>query len=301
MAKSTTIRNEELDKQKAAAHNPLNAHHKMVLGIFPRQRLPLIILFLTVTIGSFLIWGVFQRPPMLEEYTYEIVAEYPHDSDSFTQGLIFRDGFLYESSGQYGRSELRKISLQDGEEGRIIKQHKLDDEYFGEGLCQVDDKLIQLTWKEETGFIYDMDLNKIGQFTYDAHGWGLTYDGKHLIMSDGTSTLYYMNPKTFEVENKVFVRKGNRRMPNINELEFINNTLFANVLGDDMIYLIQPTDGKVIGRINFEKLLPKNKRGNWQTDVMNGIALRPDNGNLLVTGKNWPTVFEVKISKAQAR
>ena len=289
MAKQRPIRNSELADSK-----PSNQFEPgdMVFGIFPRQRLPLIVLFFTITLGSFLVWALFSRPPLLDEYTYEIVAEYPHDTTSFTQGLIFRDGFMYESTGHYGQSKIRKIKL----DGTVVAERKLEPEYFGEGLCQVGDHLVQLTWKENTGFVYDMDLKLIDEFKYDAQGWGLTFNGQQLIMSDGTSTLYFLNPKTWKVEDKVFVRKGATRMPDINELEYINKIVYANVWGDDMVYMIQPVDGKVVGRINFQKLHPRSQRSAKEA-VLNGIALRPDNGNLLITGKNWPTVFEVKLKK----
>jgi glutamine cyclotransferase len=284
------------DRQRtapSAGPGPATAADSNKLWGVPRERLPLIVLFFGVTIGSFLIWGVFSRPPMLDEYTFEVVAEYPHDTTSFTQGLIYRDGFLYESTGRYGQSRIRKIRLDTGD---VVKDVPLSDTYFGEGLALVDDRLVQLTWKENTGFVYDMDLNLIDEFSYDGQGWGLTFDGRQLIMSDGTSRLYFLNPQTFEVENQVFVRKGNTRMPDINELEWINGIVFANLYGDDMIYLIQPLDGKVVGRINFQQLYPQSRRVSGE-DVMNGIAIRPDNGNLLITGKNWPKVFEVRLKK----
>jgi len=274
--------------------SPTYVANDMVFGI-PRHRLPLAVLFFGVTIGSFLLWGIFQRPPMLEEYTYEVVAEYPHDTTSFTQGLIYRDGFLYESTGRYGQSKIRKIRLEDGV---VVKERKLDEKYFGEGLALVDDKLVQLTWKENTGFVYDLDLNPIGEFRYDGQGWGLTYDGRQLIMSDGTSKLYFLNPETYQVENRVFVRKGNTRMANINELEWINGLVYCNIFQDEMMYLIQPSDGKVVGRINFQKLYPRSQRNSPNEDVMNGIAIRTDKENtLLVTGKNWPKIYEVKLTK----
>jgi len=288
MTKQKPIRNDAPPNPSPAVYA---GQQDMVLGIFPRQRLPLIILFFTVTIGSFLIWGVFQKPPMLDEYSYEVVDDYFHDSNSFTQGLIFRDGFLYESTGKYGQSKLRKIDLK---EGRIVKSVDLESKYFGEGLCKVGDKLIQLTWQENTGFVYDMNLEKIDEFTYDAEGWGLTYDGTRLIMSDGTAWLYFLDPQTYEIVDKVLVRKGASRMRGINELEYINGFVYANVFGDDMIYKIQPTDGKVVGRINFEKLFPLRDRPSSEA-VLNGIAIRPDNGNLLITGKFWPRIYEVKL------
>lgn len=291
MAKQRPIRNVELEAEATRA-NAL-ADQELVFGLFPRERLPLIVLFFSVTIGSFILWGIFQRPPMVDEYTYKVVAEYPHDTNSYTQGLIFRNGFLYESTGKYGQSKIRKIRLDSGE---VVQEYSLAAEYFGEGLCQVNDKLIQLTWKENTGFVYDMDLKKIDEFSYDAQGWGLTFDGKHLIMSDGTSALFFLDPTTYEVVDKVLVRLGATRMSNINELEYINGLVFANKFMDDMVYLIQPTDGKVVGRINLEKLLPWSRRPT-NDSYMNGIAIRPDNGNLLITGKNWPSIFEIELEK----
>ena len=293
MAKQKPIRNEDLNSLPSAPHERLG-QPDLVFGI-PRQRLSLTILFLGVTIGSFVIWAVVQRPPLLDEYTYEVVAEYPHDTASFTQGLVYRDGYVYESTGRYGQSKIRKIKLEDG---TVVKEKKLDDSYFGEGLTLVDDKLVQLTWKENTGFVYDLDLNPIGEFNYEAQGWGLTFDGRNLIMSDGTSKLTFLDPETFAPEKSVFVRKGNTRMPDINELEWVNGTIFANIFQDDMIYLIQPLDGKVMGRVNFQELYPRSQRTSPNEDVMNGIAIQTEKENtLLVTGKNWPKIYEVKLKK----
>ena len=158
MAKQKPIRNEDLNSLPSTPHKRLG-QPDLVFGV-PRQRLSLTILFLGVTIGSFIMWAVFQRPPLLDEYTYEVVAEYPHDTASFTQGLVYRDGYVYESTGRYGQSKIRKIKLEDG---TVVKEKKLDDSYFGEGLTLVDDKLVQLTWKENTGFVYDLDLNPMIQ------------------------------------------------------------------------------------------------------------------------------------------
>ena len=293
MAKQKPIRNEDLNSLPPTPHKRLG-QPDLVFGV-PRQRLSLTILFLGVTIGSFIMWAVFQRPPLLDEYTYEVVAEYPHDTASFTQGLVYRDGYVYESTGRYGQSKIRKIKLEDG---TVVKEKKLDDSYFGEGLTLVDDKLVQLSWKENTGFVYDLDLNPIGEFNYEAQGWGLTFDGRNLIMSDGTSKLTFLDPETFTPEKSVFVRKGNTRMPDINELEWVNGTIFANIFQDDMIYLIQPLDGKVMGRVNFQKLYPRSQRTSPNEDVMNGIAIQTEKENtLLVTGKNWPKIYEVKLKK----
>ncbi len=285
---SRTIRNSDLKRQS----QPIE-HETSLFGNIPKERWPLIILFFLVTIGSFVIWSLVGRTVLLEEYTYKVIDRHPHDSTAFTQGLIYRDGIVYESTGKRGQSKIRKMTL----EGRIIDEKSLDDKYFGEGLCEVGDKLYQLTWESGVGFIWDKELNKIDEFKYEGQGWGLTYDGTNLIVSDGTATLRFLDPKTFKEVRRVLVRKGEARMPDINELEFINDTIFANVFGDDMIYLISPIDGKVQGRINFSELLPWRKRPD-QESVMNGIAVHPDKQNtLLVTGKNWPFIYEVQISK----
>ena len=291
MAKQKPYRKDDIDNAAAEATH-LAIQPSGLFGGIPRERIPLIVLFFTVTIGSFVVWSMFGRSPILEMYTYEKIAEYTHDMDSFTQGLIHENGFVYESTGQRGESKLRKITL---ETGFPVKEVNLASEYFGEGLCRVGDQLIQLTWQEYTGFVYDMDLNKVKEFQYDFEGWGLTYDGIHLIASDGTSQLRFMDPETFDVVRKIYVRKGASRMPGINELEYINGKVYANVYGENMIYIISPTDGKVTGSINFQDLFDTRTLVDPREMVFNGIALRKDNGNLLVTGKNWPKVYEVKV------
>ena len=294
MANQRTIRNKDLEQAKqSTALQP-----DTVFGV-PRQRLPLIVLFFGVTIGSFLMWSLFSRPPILDYYTYELVNRYPHDETSFTQGLIHHQGALYESSGKYGRSSIRKVDLETGEVTKLVPLPD-GDKYFGEGLTAVGDRLIQITWQENTGFVYDLDLNLIDQFTYDFHGWGLTFDGKQLIASDGTSKLRFLNPETYEVEREVLVYRGTSKLNEINELEYINGYIYANVLYDDIIYQINPLDGKVVGQINFQGLYPPSQRSDRQA-VMNGIAINARTGNLLVTGKYWPELFEVKPKPMNTR
>lgn len=285
---------DDIRKQSTGGPGTLEETLQQSPGL-PPGRWPLIVLFFSITIGSFFVWSWFQRVPNLNEYIYEVVATHPHDSNSFTQGLIFQDGVLYESTGQYGASKIRKIDL---ESGRIIKDVDLDDDLFGEGLAAVGDRLYQLTWKEKTVIVYDKELNEIARRRYEGQGWGLTYDGRELIMSDGTSTLRFLDPETFKEKRSLTVRKGDRRMDNINELEYINGAVYANVLNEDSIYQISPLDGKVLGRINMNGILPYNQRRDPRNSVLNGIAVHP-NGNLLVTGKNWPKVFEVQISSLQ--
>ncbi len=261
----------------------------------PRERWPLLAMFLSITIGSFFIWSWFSRRPMLDEYSWELVASYPHDTTSFTQGLIYRDGFLYESTGRFNESRIRKVEL---ETGKVVNNVDLDGELFGEGLAAVGDQLIQVTWQNRVGLVYDMELNQIKQFQLDDDAWGLTWDGKQLILSDGSSTLRFLNPETFQVEREVMVRLGDRRMMYINELEYINGLIYANVWKEDSIYQIRPSDGKVIGRINLRDILPPAQRRDPDA-VLNGIAINPQSGNLLVTGKYWPNVFEIKLVPLQ--
>ncbi len=265
-------------------------------GGIPRERWPLLALFLTITIGSFFVWSWFARQPLLDEYTYEIVATYPHDPTSFTQGLVYRDGILYESTGKFNESKIRKVDLKTGKPLRSID---LDGNLFGEGLTAIDDQLIQVTWQNRVGIVYDMELNEIRRFELHDDAWGLTWDGKQLILSDGTSTIRFLDPETFEVQREVMVRLGDRRLGEINELEYINGLIYANVWKQDDIYQIRPVDGKVIGRINLRDLYPRSQRKDPMEAVLNGIAINPASGNLIVTGKYWPEVFEIKLLPVQ--
>lgn len=261
----------------------------------PRERWPLLALFLTITIGSFVVWSFFSRQPDIDEYTFEVVNTYPHDTTSFTQGLVYRDGFLYESTGQLGESKIRKVDLKTG---TPLISKDLEPKFFGEGLALVKDRLVQLTWQNRVGIVYDLELNELSRFKLDDDAWGLTYDGVHLIMSDGTSTLRFLNPETYKVELEVMVRHGNGRVGDLNELEYINGLIYANVWKSDLIYLIRPEDGKVVGRINLRTLYPFNDRASSE-DVLNGIAINPESGKLLVTGKDWPKVYEINVLPAR--
>ncbi len=258
----------------------------------PPRRWGLLALFLAVTIGSLVVWGFTARRSNLDEYSYEKIASYPHDIGSFTQGLVYLDGHLYESTGQIGRSKVRKIELKTG---RVVIDHDLDPTFFGEGLARVDDTLVQLTWQNRVGIVYDLDLSEVKRFRLEDDAWGLTFDGQHLIMSDGTSTLSFLNPETFKVERQVMVRREGSRMGDINELEYINGLVYANVWKEESIYQINPEDGKVVGRIDLHGLLPWDERPSPTDSVLNGIAIHTESGNLLVTGKNWPKVFEIRL------
>ena len=234
-------------------------------------------------------------PPM---YTYEIVATYPHDRNAFTQGLLFDNGILYEGTGLYGNSTLRRVDLTTGE---VEQQIALPDQYFGEGITIVGDRIYQLTWQENIGFIYDKDsFEQVGQFHYSTQGWGLTYDGSHLILSDGTPTLYFLDPETQQVIDQITVTmidpvdQIRKSVSQINELEYINGEIYANIWRTDFIVRIAPTSGSVTAVINLSGLLPAEERVAG-TDVLNGIAYLPEEQRLFVTGKNWPKLYEIKL------
>lgn len=225
-------------------------------------------------------------------YTFEIVAEYPHDGDAFTQGLVYYDGFLYEGTGWWGASTLRKVDLATGEVKQI---HHLASDYFGEGIAIVGDTILQLTWQSRIGFIYDREsFEQVGTFSYGTEGWGITYDGEHLIMSDGTARLYFLDPGTYEVDHYVEVREENTSVSRLNELEYITGRVYANVWLTDRIVIIDPATGEVVAWIDCTGL--KAAGGITEpVDVLNGIAHDAAGDRLFVTGKYWPKLFEIDL------
>ena len=229
---------------------------------------------------------------MTGRMTYEVVQAYDHDPLSFTQGLVFEDGIFYESAGLYGQSSLRKVDLATGE---VLQQVDLPAVYFAEGLTAWGAQLIQLTWQEHSGFIYDKDsFSQIGAFEYATEGWGLTQDGERLIMSDGSSTLFFLDPETFEVLDTVTVTDQGREIVNLNELEWIRGEVFANIWQTDAIVRIDPETGEVLGWIDLGGLLPAEERSP-ETNVLNGIAFDPQANRLFVTGKLWPRLYEIRL------
>jgi glutamine cyclotransferase len=227
-------------------------------------------------------------------YTYFIVNKIPHDFNAYTQGLVFSDGYLYESTGRRGHSSLRKV---DPDNGAVITLHPLAEEFFGEGITIFDEKIYQLTWQSYTGFIYDKSTFLVmEEFFYNTEGWGITHNGEHLIVSDGTHTLYFLDPVTLEVLNKLNVTDDKGPVTNLNELEYINGEIFANVLYSYRIARIDPANGKVVGWIDLTGIL-NNERIDYPIDVMNGIAYDSVSDRLFVTGKLWPQVFEIRLIK----
>jgi len=224
---------------------------------------------------------------------YRVVNVYPHDREAFTQGLLFYSGFLYESTGLYGRSSLRKVELTTG---KVLQRVNISDRFFAEGLALLDGRLYQLTWQNGTGFVYDLDTFKpAGQFSYPFEGWGLTTDGKGLILSDGSSQIRFIEATNFTVQRMINVTENGGPVTNLNELEYIKGEIYANVWQTDRIVRIDPATGKVLNDYDLTGLLPLADR-TPETDVLNGIAYDPAGDHLYITGKLWPKLFEIKLN-----
>ena len=231
--------------------------------------------------------------PLTQNLGYEILATYPHDSVCYTQGLVIAEDIFYESCGLYGQSSIRKV---DPTSGVVQAETKLDAAYFAEGLVLLDGKLYQLTWQENTGFVYDANtLELLRTFNYQTQGWGLTTDGSALILSDGSNTLYWMDPGTFHVVRQVNVSYQGQPVEYLNELEFINGLIFANVYLTDSIVAINPDDGSVVSLIDLSGLRPEQNL-TMQGEVLNGIAYDSLNDKLYLTGKNWPSLYEIRLT-----
>ncbi len=223
---------------------------------------------------------------------YQIIHQYPHDPQAFTQGLLFHDGYLYESTGLKGHSTLRKVEL---ETGTVLQQFALEPSFFAEGLALWQKELIQLTWQDQTGFVYDLnDFSLLETFTYTTEGWGLTHDNTSLVMSDGTSSLYFLDPTSFQVTRSVNVTDQGIPVTRINELELVRGQFYANIWQTDAIARIDPATGNILGWVNLEGLLPGDIPRN-SVDVLNGIAYDPVTDRLFVTGKLWPYLFEIRL------
>jgi len=228
-------------------------------------------------------------------YTYIVVDVYPHDVDAFTEGLAFQDGFLYESTGLYGSSSLRRVEL---ETGSVLQQVELPNDFFGEGMTIVDDKIVQLTWREHTGFVYDKaSFALLGNFSVSGEGWGIAYDDSYLIVSNGTSTLNFLDPETHHIVRQVQVRDGNKSVTMLNELEYVKGSIYANVWRQQEIAVINPQTGQVTAWIDLTGL--QNPTVSNPESVLNGIAYDPETDRLFVTGKNWPQLYEFKLTTSK--
>ena len=234
--------------------------------------------------------GALVRDPPPVTYTGRVVREFPHDSTAYTQGLVYDEGTLYEGTGKRGKSSLRQVDLVTG---KILQLQPLDDHLFGEGIAIWNDRIVQLTWTSRFGIIYDKkSFRELGRFRYSGQGWGLTHDGTHLIMSDGTSSLRFLDPKTFHVIRTLRVQNRGRRVHNLNELEYVNGEILANVWGEDYIVKISPSTGHVTAFIDLRHLAPRRSE---RDSVLNGIAYDVTGKRLFVTGKNWPKLFEIEL------
>jgi glutamine cyclotransferase len=223
---------------------------------------------------------------------FTIIDEYPHDSEAFTQGLVFADGELYEGTGLWGRSSLRRVDL---ESGAVLQSLSLPSRFFGEGITVYGDKIIQLTWQSRVGFVYDREsFQLVEQFIYDTQGWGLTYDGQHLIMSDGTAILRFVHPQTFEEVRQLAAYGQDGPVTRLNELEYIHGQIYANVWQTDRVARIDPISGEVRSWIDLKGLLSLEDR-DQPADVLNGIAYDAAEDRLLVTGKLWPKLFHIEV------
>jgi len=224
--------------------------------------------------------------------TYEVVSVYPHDRQAFTEGLLVYNGEFYESTGLNGKSNFRRVEMATG---KVLQQVDLPAQYFGEGIVIFGERLYQLTWQEHTGFVYDRTtFQQVLTFTYPMEGWGMTQDGRSLIISDGTPTIHFYDPQTLTETRQIQVTLNGQPVAQLNELEYVRGEIYANVWQTNLIVRIDPSDGRVLGVIDMSGLLtPEDMRP--QVDVLNGIAYDEATDRLFVTGKLWPKVFEIKV------
>ena len=228
-----------------------------------------------------------------KKYGYKVVHAYPHDRDAFTQGLFYDNGLLYEGTGETG-SSLREVNL---ETGKVVRQLNIDQSLFGEGITLWQDHIYQVTWKSKVGFIYNkFDFKQINKIYYPTEGWGLTTVDDKIVMSDGSNILYFYEPDMFTVISKIEVYDNEKKRDSLNELEYVNGEIWANIWINDHIARIDPATGKVLGYIDLKGILPSSER-NAETDVLNGIAYDSKGKRIFVTGKRWPKLFEIKITE----
>jgi len=254
----------------------------------PRRRWWLLAILGCLTCAC-VVWAITRdaAPPVHE---VEVVHAYPHDPRAYTQGLAFDAGCLYEGTGKYGQSTLRKVDLASG---KVLQSQPLDRRLFGEGIAVWQDQIVQLTWRNRVGLVYDKGtFQEVRRFEYSGEGWGLTHDGRYWIISDGSSTLRFLDPQTQTVVRQVLVHSQGRRVADLNELEYVHGEILANIWYKDYIARISPATGEVLGWIDLRSLMPRRSD---REAVLNGIAYDPDGDRLFVTGKNWPKLFEIRV------
>ncbi len=260
------------------------------------KQLLVAVLIIVVLIAAFVVSVAFSREKSTGSslpvyYTYKIVNTYPHDQSAFTEGLFFDNGFLYESTGLYGNSTLRRVELDTGQ---VLQSYALPNQFFGEGITDYDNEIIQLTWQSHIGFVYAEDTFSLLQnFSYPTEGWGLTCNGSRLIMSDGTANLYFLDPVTFQRTGQIEVHDGAAPVTNLNELEYIKGDVYANVWQTNKIAIINSQTGQVKGWIDLTGI--ENSANSDLNAVLNGIAYDAKNDRLFVTGKDWPQLFEITL------
>lgn len=282
----------DLDSNSVPAQLTSAGSSTAVSSLVGRRWRFVVMLLLAVGVVGYTAFGQFRREPKNSVAGFRVVTEYPHDASAFTQGLVFTDGRLYEGTGKKGESSLRRIELKTGRIEQIVL---LDSALFGEGITVFDGKIFQLTWQNRLGIIYDQKtFESLSTFRYTGEGWGLTHDGKRLILSDGTSTIRFLDPKSFEVVKRIKVKAGNSLIDQLNELEFRKGEILANVWHTNRIARISPDSGEVLGWIDLTGLYSERQRQSRE-DVLNGIAYDEANDRLLVTGKNWPKIYEIEI------
>ena len=229
----------------------------------------------------------------IKTYSYKIINSYPHDPNAFTQGLEYDDGLLYEGTGGYGQSSLRRVDIQTG---RVVDIVHLEDEFFAEGIAIWKDRIIQLTWRSYQGFVWDKEnLTQTGSFSYRREGWGITSDASRLIMSDGSDALYFLDPNDYSLQGSIRVTADGEPVKGLNELEYINDMIYANLWPSTWIAIISPDTGEVTGRIDLSGIMDEGGIPKRRVDVLNGIAYDPSEDRLFVTGKLWPSLFEIEL------
>ena len=280
-------------KAKTSAYRPPGGHSKL------KQYL-LLGVFLTILIGVPTAYYLYYMPVEVVNIPFRQIHVYPRANDAFTQGLYYEKGILYESTGNpnHGvrndkpdQSWIRKINLKTGQ----IDRQVLEKKYFAEGLTIFNNRIYQLTWENNVIFVYDRELNRIDRFDYAGEGWGITSDGEYLIISNGSDLLRFLDPDTMDEKKIIAVKNGNRGVPNLNELEYVDGKIYANVWQRDIIVEIDPESGQVTGEIDLSKLWPVDQREHNLGAVFNGIAYNPETGHFYVTGKYCPNVFEIKL------